>query len=160
MKKLFSCLLIFLGLGALFFASGCREEEKLQSAGFRLPGGDPEMGKTTFVEMQCNRCHSVEGVKLPDRDLPALPKIHLGGKIYRVKSYGELVTSVITPQHVISPQYLKMLSDEEKEKDVESPMPIFNNEMTVKQLTDLVEFLHSRYLLIDPSGDEYYYVMP
>ena len=102
----------------------------------------------------------VEGVKLPDRDLPALPKIHLGGKIYRVKSYGELVTSVITPQHVISPQYLKMLSDEEKEKGVESPMPVFNNEMTVKQLTDLVEFLHSRYLLIDPSGDEYYYVMP
>jgi hypothetical protein len=77
-----------------------------------------------------------------------------------VKSYGELVTSIITPQHVISPQYLKMLSEEEKAKGVESPMPVFNHDLSVKQLTDLVAFLHSRYRLIESSGDEYYYVMP
>lgn len=160
MKKLLSPILTVVAVGSLTLATGCREEEKTYSAGFRLPEGDAAVGKVLFVEIQCNRCHTVEGVKLPDRDLPVLPKIHLGGEIHRVKSYGELVTSVISPQHVISPQYLKMLSEEEKEKGVDSPMPIFNEDISVKQLTDLVAFLHSRYRLIDPSGDEYYYVMP
>lgn len=156
-RSLFPTLFLFF---AVSFAVGCREEERRYSDGFRLPEGDVAVGKATFVELQCNRCHSVEGVKLPDQDLPELPKIHLGGEIHKVQSYGELVTSVISPGHVISPQYLKMLSDEEKERGVESPMPVFNEELSVKQLTDLVAFLHSRYRLIDPSGDEYYYVMP
>jgi hypothetical protein len=92
--------------------------------------------------------------------LPALPKIHLGGEIHKVKSYGELVTSIVNPDHVISPQYLKTLSEAEKERKIESPMLGFNEVMTVKQLTDIVSFLHERYRLIDPSTDEYFYVMP
>ncbi len=160
MKKIFFPILTVIGLGALILAGGCREEEKLHSAGFRLPEGDTTVGQTLFVEMQCIRCHTVEGVKLPVQDPQALPKIHLGGEIYRVKSYGELVTSVISPQHTISPQYLKMLSEEEKAEGVKSPMPIFNEDLSVKQLTDIVAFLHSRYRLIDPSSDEFYYVMP
>ena len=61
--------------------------------------------------MQCVRCHTVAGVELPDDDLHGLPKINLGGEIYRVKSYGDLVTSIINPQHVVSPKYLAILSD-------------------------------------------------
>lgn len=160
MKKAFYATLSVLGAGLFLLVGGCGQEEKVISKGFRLPEGDIEVGKSTFVAMECNRCHSVEGVALPDRDLPALPKIHLGGQIHKVKTYGELVTSIIKPQHVISPQYLKMLSEEEKERGVESPMPGFNEQMTVKQLTDLVSFLHSRYRLIEPSTDEYFYVMP
>lgn len=145
-----------------FFLSGCGGgEAKRQTKGFFLPGGDVEVGKTIFVAMQCNRCHTVEGVMLPDQDLPELPKIRLGGEIYKVKSYGDLVTAIINPQHTLAPQYLAMLSDEEKEEgNVSSPMPGFNDSMTVKQLIDLVAFLHSRYKLIDPVVDEYFYVAP
>ena len=39
-------------------------------------------------------------------------------------------------------------------------MPVFNDELTVRQLTDLVAFLHDRYKLIEPGTDEYYYLMP
>ena len=140
--------------------AGCGKEARQHAQGFRLPDGDIEVGKTTFVDMQCIRCHTVEGVELPENDLHGLHKINLGGEIYRVKSYGDLVTSIINPQHVVSPKYLAILSDAEKEAGVESPMPVFNDEMTVRQLTDLVAFLHERYQLIEPGTDEYYYLMP
>ena len=35
------------------------------SMGFRLPDGDIEKGKATFVELKCHLCHTVEGVELP-----------------------------------------------------------------------------------------------
>lgn len=153
-------LLGMFGLVLVFAMGGCGQEEQQFSKGFRLPDGDPVVGKANFEALQCNRCHTVEGVTLADRDLPALPKIHLGGEIHKVKSYGELVTSIVNPDHVISPQYLKTLSEAEKERKIESPMLGFNEVMTVKQLTDIVSFLHERYRLIDPSTDEYFYVMP
>lgn len=151
---------MLVGMILVFALGGCEREERQLSKGFRLPDGDEVVGKANFEAMQCNRCHTVEGVTLADRNLPALPKIHLGGEIYRVKSYGELVTSIINPDHIISPQYLKTLSEAEKERKIESPMLGFNEVMTVKQLTDIVAFLHARYRLIDPSTDEYFYVMP
>lgn len=151
---------MLVGMIFVFALGGCEREERQLSKGFRLPDGDEVVGQANFEAMQCNRCHTVEGVTLADRNLPALPKIHLGGEIYRVKSYGELVTSIINPDHIISPQYLKTLSEAEKERKIESPMLGFNEVMTVKQLTDIVAFLHARYRLIDPSTDEYFYVMP
>ncbi|NNE91575.1 MAG: c-type cytochrome [Verrucomicrobiales bacterium] len=144
-----------------FLAIGCSEERKTHSRGFHLPEGDVEIGKTTFADMQCVLCHTVSGVELPDRGLPSLPKIAIGGEVHRVHSYGELVTSIISPEHVVSPKYLAMLSKEERAKeDIDSPMPVFNEEMTVQQLIDLVAFLHSRYQLIEPESDPYFYVMP
>ena len=141
--------------------TGCGKDARQHAKGFRLPEGDIEVGKSTFVEIQCNRCHTVEGIELPDNDLHGLPKINLGGEIYRVKSYGDLVTSIINPQHTVSPKYLAILSDAEKTAGaIDSPMPVFNDELTVRQLIDLVAFLHSRYQLIEPGTDEYYYLMP
>lgn len=153
----------FLGAVAVIASiglAGCGKEARQHARGFHLPEGDIEVGKTTFVEMQCNRCHTVEGVELPDNNLHGLPMINLGGEIYRVKSYGDLVTSIINPQHVVSPKFLAILSDEEKKADIGSPMPVFNDELTVRQLIDLVAVLHSRYQLIEPGTNEYYYLMP
>ena len=140
--------------------TGCNTERQTHARGFHMPDGDVEVGKSIFTEMQCVRCHTVSGVELPDHGLPALPKIELGGEVHRVRSYGELVTSVISPAHVVSPKYLALLSKEERKGEVQSPMPVFNEEMTVQQLVDLVAFLHSRYKLIEPATDEYYYVVP
>ncbi len=33
--------------------------------GFLLPGGNIEAGKAAFLELQCNSCHTVDGVDLP-----------------------------------------------------------------------------------------------
>lgn len=152
-------------LGALLLASlmtacgGAAKRE--QERGFFLPEGDAKAGEAVFVALSCHRCHTVEGVTLPDHDLPASPAIHLGGAILRVKSYGELVTSIVHPDHQLSPQYLEKLSAEEKDSgNLSSPMLSYHDKMTVRQLVDLVSFLHGRYRLIQPTRDEYFYMMP
>ena len=156
-RRLSSSILVL----SAIFCTGCGDNEAKQHAkGVFLPEGDVETGKSLFVAMRCNRCHTVDGIMLPDQDLPELPKIALGGEIYRVKSYGELVTAIINPQHTVSPQYRAMVSEEEKKSGVESPMLGFNDSMTVHQLIDLVAFLHSRYKLMAPATDEYFYLMP
>ena len=72
--SLFSCRVPLVVLSSLLLMS-CGDKASKQSRGLLLPDGDIEAGKTTFVAMQCNRCHTVEGVMLPDQDLPELPKI-------------------------------------------------------------------------------------
>ena len=57
-----------------------------------------------------------------------------------MKSYGELVTAIIQPQHVVSPEYTAKLSEDQRKGTV-SPMPNYNGRMTVAQLTDIVTFL-------------------
>jgi len=140
--------------------AGCGQEQREQSRGFHLPGGDPEVGKANFVSFNCHRCHDVEGVDLPEQEGEVFAKVTLGGEIYRVRSYGDLVTSVISPDHKLADQYRESLPKGTKPEDATSPMPVFNRELTVQELIDLVAFLHSRYRLIDPASDEYYYVMP
>jgi hypothetical protein len=45
-------------------------------------------------------------------------KLALGGDTIRVKTYGELVTSIINPSHVLAVKYQQQLTDAK-----ESPMP-------------------------------------
>jgi len=156
---------IFLSILLLFSFSllgGCSTEHQTQSKGFHLPEGDVEVGKNLFVKFDCNWCHSVSGVELPDSGtLNKPPAIMLGGEVNQVQSYGELVTSIIDPEHVISPKYLASLSKKEKkEGEILSPMPGYNQEMSVEQLVDMVAFLHSRYRLIEPDLDDFYYTTP
>ena len=68
-----------------------------------------------------------------------------------MKTYGELVTSIINPSHVLSPGYPKELIT----KNNQSAMPNFNDTMTVRQLIDLVAFLQSRYELVLPEPATY-----
>jgi mono/diheme cytochrome c family protein len=134
----------FLLPGGLLLAllAGCDTGPK-SSRGFRLPDGDAERGKQAFLALQCTQCHRVEGVELP---APTLFKLTLGGQTLRVRTYGELVTSVINPSHVLADEYKKQLVDAK-----ESPMPLFNHSMTVEQMIDLVAFLQSHYKLIEPA---------
>ena len=115
------------------------------------------MGKSLFVQFDCTRCHLVSGVKFPDPG-ESVPKIEIGGEVNRVYSYGELVTSIISPQHVISPQYTDLLSKAARNEGAKPfPMPVFDEQLNVKQLTDLAAFLHSRYRKIEPSVDDFDY---
>lgn len=119
------------------------------SAGFRLPDGDIERGKTAFLELKCYTCHTVSGMDIAVRgkEYAYLRSVVLGGETHRVRTYGELVTAIINPSHSLAPGYPRELIT----KDGQSAMGNFNDTMTVRQLIDLVAFLQSRYRLVPPE---------
>jgi hypothetical protein len=117
------------------------------AAGFRLPEGSVDRGMAAFVELKCNDCHTVAGVKLPPPDKAPAVIVTLGGETPRVRTYGELVTSVINPSHRLARGYAPELI----QADGQSRMPDYNEVMTVQQMIDLVAFLQSRYELVVPA---------
>ena len=119
-----------------------------QAIGFALPPGNIDNGKMVFENMACNQCHSVgdipwTGIAPDDYD------IKLGGEVIHVKTYGELVTSIINPSHRVS---RKLKEATISNRSVQSPMPSYNQIMTVQELIDLVTYLQSEYDLKTPEG--------
>ncbi len=115
--------------------------------GFLLPGGEVELGKVAFVELECISCHSVDGVDLPSPTLIPLPSasVVLGGQVFEIRTDGYLVTSIIHPSHKLA----RGLDKEEITTSTgESRMPDYNDIMTVRQLIDVVAFLQSRYTVV------------
>lgn len=143
-KKRFQIAAWLLGLIVL---SGCDPEVRTQSQ-IHLPEGDAERGKTTFVELGCVNCHSVVGAELPEGEGPVRVVLGSSG---RVKTYGDLVTSVVNPSHKLSRRY----RPEAVSADGESLMVTFNDVMTVTQLTDLVAFLGEHYQRLDRPRYQY-----
>ncbi|MGD8808127.1 MAG: cytochrome C [Gammaproteobacteria bacterium] len=117
--------------------------------GFPSDAGDVDAGRQAFIDHQCHACHTVAGVRLPSLAGAADPLLELGGETLYVKSYADLVTSIINPDHRISERY----RDEQLRRGnvpLETPMPPPNiDNMTVRQLIDIVTFLDSRYELIE-----------
>ncbi|MFM8984167.1 MAG: cytochrome C, partial [Spartobacteria bacterium] len=109
-----------LAAAVVLLAVGCDLERSPR--GFRLPDGNVDKGKEAFVSLQCNACHSVSGETFP---APTSFNIPLGGETPRIRTYGELVTSIINPSHVISARYRAELREAK-----ESPMTNFNDTMT------------------------------
>lgn len=131
---------ILIGLTIIALA-GC-ESGPNTGKGFSLPEGDASSGKITFVKLGCNTCHSIADIEqLPSGD-EELPRVKLGGSVLNVKTYGELVTSVINPSHrVWKRNYQGVI----KSEDGSSKMRIYNDFMTVTELVDLVTFLEDNY---------------
>lgn len=112
-----------------------------QSRGFSLPEGDVERGRTSFVELGCQQCHRVIGDAELELSSPdGAVQVDLGGRVTRIKTYGDLVTSVINPSHKISSQ-----QPGATENDGQSSMRVYNDVMTVQQLVDLVAYLQETY---------------
>jgi len=145
MKPLY-CMLIVISL--LVTASGCDRGPK-SAKGFTLPDGDAKQGEQTFVELKCHACHTVSGVKLPEEETEL--SIGLGGEVARIKTYGELVTSIINPTHQVAKSY----PSDVVESDGQSKMKNYNDAMTVSQLIDLVAFLQSHYKLREYEPTDY-----
>ena len=118
----------------------------MSEQGFRLPDGNAEAGRAAFVYMQCHECHSVVGEELPQIPGMDAPYIELGGKVSKVKTYGELVTSIINPSHKLAKGY----KVDDIAVDGESKMRVYNRVMTVQELIDIVMFLQPHYDVVIP----------
>ena len=125
--------------------SACDTEKVMSERGFRLPDGDAQAGRETFLYMQCNQCHTVKGEELPII-AGTEPYVELGGVVTHVKTYGELVTAIVNPSHKLADGYAK----DKVSQDGVSNMYIYNEYMTVQELTDLVRFLQPRYDISPP----------
>lgn len=152
---LYPILASFAGVSLILTSCGGKEErrEAKMNKGFRLPEGDADRGKEAFVQLKCHQCHSVEGVDLPEVEDKSGVRYTLGGEVRKVKSYGELVTAIIQPQHVISPDYVATIKEAEN-GGYTSPMPEYNKTMTVQQMVDLAHFLHAHYKKYVPAYDD------
>ncbi len=120
--------------------------------GFSLPEGNSNEGKLVLLKYQCLACHNIEGLE-PPIGLVNNPKINvrLGGKLTKVKTYADLLTSVINPSHKLARGY-KLDSIQQ---DGVSKMTNYNDVMTVSELVDLVTFLQSNYVLIPFRRENY-----
>lgn len=130
-------------MSSLLIALAACSPEARKAKGFSLPDGDPDVGEFTFVTLQCNSCHNLPAIEqLPDTSGHSI-SVALGGKVTRIKTYGELVTAIINPSHKISQSYAPQHTD----ATGESAMRNYNEFMTVKQLIDVVSFLQAQYEL-------------
>ena len=142
MKKVSTLVLL---LTAIAVVAGC-DRDPMSEKGFRLPDGNAMAGRETFLYMQCNQCHTIEGETLPL--VPGYePYVELGGPVTRVKTYGELVTAIINPSHKLADGYAEELVSEEGE----SKMYVYNGYMTVQELIDVVSFLQPHYDVVIPA---------
>ena len=143
-------LLVFILLCGGVLVSSCNE----QARGFALPAGDIEEGKATYKSLACNECHSISGIEWKGGSDSL--KIQLGGEVATLKSYGDLVTSVINPSHKIARRYKQKGANETTETGL-SKMKNYNEIMTVQELVDLVTFLQSEYNVKPPTTNYHTY---
>lgn len=108
---------------------------------FALPEGDIARGQELFVSFDCTACHTVRDLDLPQPEVKGPVSISLGGRVSKLKSYQELLTSVVNPSHKL----MKRQKVDEISRDGESLMTVYNDVMTVTELVDIVAFLESRY---------------
>ena len=118
--------------------------------GFSLPKGDVARGEQVFRYTGCLSCHAIKDID-SDIKLELDNPVLLGGKVTRIKTYGELVTSVINPSHKVAKSY----RTEGAPLQEQSPMRNYNDTLTVSQLVDLVTFLESKYELVAYQSTRY-----
>jgi mono/diheme cytochrome c family protein len=135
--------IVVMGIGLGLVLGGCSEGRK-SASGFRLPDGDAERGRQVFVRMRCHSCHEVAGVDLPPPVAEPGVGVELGGPVAGVPSDGELVTGIIHPSH----QLIAGHPPERVASGRLSRMGDFTEAMTVRDLIDVVAFLHPRYEVI------------
>lgn len=129
--------------------TACTGEQK-PVKGFVLPEGDIAKGEQLFVKFNCHQCHTIPGKTFPEPKVQSPFTLAIGGEVYRVKNYGELLTAIVTPDHFVSARYRRLLAQAEQGAAI-SPMPDYTADMTVDELINLVEFLHAQYSKLQPN---------
>ena len=145
-----------LAMFTLLALTACTGDSK-PVKGFVLPQGDIAQGEQVFIDFNCHGCHTIPGKEFPETEFEPPFILEIGGEVYRVKNYGELLTAVVNPDHIISLKYRAMLEQADRDTVI-SPMPYYGEHMTVAQLIDLVEFLHAQYTKLQPQYYRGYYL--
>ena len=131
-----------IGVAVLAAAGGCSSGRN-SPADFHLPSdGDIERGKAAFVALGCNSCHEVSGVDLPRPTMQPPVPVVLGGTVYAKITDAYLVTSIINPSFELAPYPKSGIT-----VDGKSRMPHDTEALNVRQLTDVVAFIQSRYIV-------------
>ncbi|XPF95021.1 c-type cytochrome [Colwellia sp. RE-S-Sl-9] len=146
-------LLLFLSMSLISISLISCDLGPESPRGFSFPKGDINQGKAVLVKYQCLACHQIKGIE-PEEGInnPDL-NVVLGGKSTKVKTYAELVTSIINPSHKIARGYPRDVVT----IDGKSKMTNFNDVMTVTELVNLVTFLESHHELIPYRHTDYQY---
>jgi hypothetical protein len=115
--------------------------------GVHLPQGDAVKGREAFVQLRCHACHEIEGFA-PPTPIVAATRVMLGGQTARIKTYGDLLTSIANPSHRLARGY-------PPEAVAPDGVPLMtrirlNEVMTVQQLIDLAAFLQTLYEVVPP----------
>ncbi len=126
-------------------------------AGFHLPQGDAARGREAFVALHCQSCHSVADEQ-PPLSGPTAGRMVLGGDTARVRTYGDLVTSIVNPSHEVAREDVP----DQTGRNRTSPMAsaYLNNVVTVQQLVDIVAFLQAAYNVVPPPILPYWDTYP
>ena len=143
-------------LVALVALSACTGDHK-PVKGFVLPDGDVAQGEQVFVDFNCHACHTIPGVEFPEVETELPFVMEIGGEVLRVKNYGELLTAVVNPDHIISRKYRDMMKQAERDA-IMTPMPYRGEDMTVAELIDLIAFLNAQYTKLQPNYYGGYYI--
>jgi len=139
-----------LAIAAIAACAGCNGGRHSQSA-FRLPpDADAERGKQAFVALGCHTCHEVAVADLPKPTVQPPVPVVLGGAIDVRLSDAYLVTSIIYPNFDLAPYPRGQITS-----NGESRMPHHFDQMTVRQLTDVVAFLQASYF-VQKTPDYYH----
>jgi len=115
--------------------------------GVHLPQGDALKGREAYVALRCHACHEIEGFD-PPTPVVASTRVRLGGQTARVKTYGDLLTSIANPSHRLARGY-------PQEAVAVDGVPLMtlirlNEVMTVQQLVDIAAFLQTEYDVVPP----------
>ncbi len=137
-------------LCALVLLGACVQDSQSRG-GVYLPPGDAAEGQEHFVALGCVACHTVVGADLPEPAADSAVRVLLGSRTGRSLSYGELITSIVNPSHRLASRY----REDQVAQDGESMMAVYNDVMTVTQLTHLVAFLQAHYEESERPGYKY-----
>lgn len=140
-------VLVVIALTVIFAVSGTADDSK----GFRFPGGDSEFGREAFISLNCVQCHTVTGVLLPEPKGKSLLNLPLGEVPRFARKYEDLIVAITNPQHVVAEQYKAILNDAEVKGAIKPVMPELTEDMTARQLMDLVTFLNEVYENAQPD---------
>lgn len=108
-----------------------------------LPDGDPAAGKVVFEQSQCYGCHLVEGASFPE-PTAITPTFVTLGKTGRQLTRPYLIESIIAPSHSFAtpqPPEGEVAGDRNIRSGQRSRMTDYSDQLTVKELFDLVAYL-------------------
>jgi len=120
-------------------------EELHQSGGvprgwkFALPSGDPAKGRELFAELECFKCHAIQGESFPQGT--AAPDAKNVGPA--LTGMGGLHPAEYFAESILSPNAVIIDGPGFTGPDGKSIMPSYADSLSVVQLVDLVAFLKS-----------------